>query len=95
MLLTLKQIAMKFGVHVTTIRRACRNQHIPYERLGKLYFFDLARVRAAMRKNGADVLRGGGGLRATGGASRRRAQPTSPRLGKTGASIAQKPRRKK
>ena len=95
MLLTLKQLAMTFGVHVTTIRRACRNQHIPYERLGKLYFFDLARVRAAMQKNGADVLKGGGGLRATAGESRRRAQPTSPRLGKTGASIAQKPRRKK
>lgn len=62
MLLTGKQLAMKLGVHITTIRRACRNEHIPYERLGKLYFFDLDRVREAMRKNGGDVLRGGGGL---------------------------------
>ncbi len=45
MLLTGKQLAMKLNVHITTIRRACRNEHIPYERLGKLYFFDLARVR--------------------------------------------------
>ena len=59
--------------------------HIPYERLGKLYFFDLARVREAMQMNGGNVLAGDGGLRATGGASRRCAQPTSPRLGKTGA----------
>ena len=95
MLLTGKQLAMKLNVHITTIRRACRNEHIPYERLGKLYFFDLARVRQAMRKNGVDLLRSGGGLRATGGESRRCAQPTSPRLGKTGASIAQKPRRAK
>ena len=95
MLLTGKQLAMKLNVHITTIRRACRNEHIPYERLGKLYFFDLARVREAMQKNGADVFTGDGGLRATGGASGRRAQPTSPRLGKTGASIAQTPRRKK
>ena len=95
MLLTGKQLAMKFGVHITTIRRACRNEHIPYERLGKLYFFDLDRVREAMQKNGKNVLSGDGGLRATGGASRRRAQRPSPRLGKTGASIAQKPRGKK
>ena len=95
MLLTGKQLAMKLNVHITTIRRACRNEHIPYERLGKLYFFDLDRVRQAMQRNGADVLRAGDGLRATGGASRRRAQPTRPRLGKTGASIAQTPRRKK
>jgi hypothetical protein len=32
---------------------------------------------------------------ATGGESRRRAQRTRPRLGKTGASIARTPRRKK
>lgn len=95
MLLTGKQLAMKLNVHITTIRRACRNEHIPYERLGKLYFFDLVRVREAMQKNGGDVLNRDGGLRATDGDSGRRAQPTSPRLGKTGASIAQTSRRKK
>ena len=95
MLLTGKQLAMKLNVHITTIRRACRNEDIPYERLGKLYFFDFDRVRQAMQRNGGDVLKGGDGLRATGGESRRRAQRTSPRLGKTGASIAQAPRRKK
>ena len=95
MLLTGKQLAMKLNVHITTIRRACRNDHIPYERLGKLYFFDFALVRQAMQRHGADVLSAGDGLRATDGDSRRRAQPTRPRLGKTGASIANKPRGKK
>ena len=95
MLLTGKQLAMTLNVHITTIRRACRNEDIPYERLGKLYFFDLDRVRQAMQRNGGDVLKGGDGLRATGGASRRRPQRPSPRLGKTGAPIAQKPRGKK
>jgi len=95
MLLTGKQLAMKLNVHITTIRRACRNEDIPYERLGKLYFFDLDRVREAMQRNGGDVLKGGDGLRATGGENRRLAQPTRPRLGKTGASIAQTSRRKK
>jgi len=95
MLLTGKQLAMKLNVHITTIRRACRNEHIPYERLGKLYFFDLARVREAMQKNGGDVLFRNGGLRAAAGESRRRTQRPRPRLGKTGASIAQKPRGKK
>jgi len=95
MLLTGKQLAMKLNVHITTIRRACRNDDIPYERLGKLYFFDFDRVRQAMQRDGENVRRGGAGLRATGGASRRRAQRTRPRLGKTGASIAQTPRRKK
>ncbi len=95
MLLTGKQLAMKLNVHITTIRRACRNEDIPYERLGKLYFFDLDRVREAMQRNGGDVLKGGDGLRATGGENRRRAQPTRPRLGKTGASIARTPQEKK
>ena len=94
MLLTGKQLAMKLGVHITTIRRACRNKHIPYERLGKLYFFDLDRVREAMQKNGGMYSEEAAAC-ATGGKSRRRAQPTSPRLGKTGASIARNPRRKK
>lgn len=92
MLLTAKELARQLDVHITTIRRAYRGEEIPYERLGKLYFFDLDQVRQAMRVHGRDVLHTGQ-RSATGGASRRRAQQTSPRLGKTGASIARKPRR--
>jgi len=95
MLLTAKELAEKLDVHITTIRRAYRTERIPYERLCKMYFFDLEKVRHAMRLNGLTLVGTEDGLRATGGESRRRAQPTSPRLGKTGASIATKPRRKK
>ena len=95
MLLTAKELAQEFDVHITTIRRAYRTGRIPYERLCKMYLFDLEKVRHAMRLNGLTLVGGEDGLRATGGDSGRRAQRTSPRLGKTGASIATKPRRKK
>ena len=95
MLLTAKELAEKFDVHITTIRRAYRMGRIPYERFCKMYLFDLQKVRRAMRLNGLPLEGTADGLRATGGASRRRAQRPSPRLGKTGASIAQTPRRKK
>ncbi len=95
MLLTTKELADTFAVHPSTIRRAYRTGRIPYERFCKMYFFDLEKVREAMRLNGLTELGLAGGLRTTGGVSRRRAQPTSPRLGKTGASIAKKARGKK
>ena len=95
MLLTAKELAQEFDVHITTIRRAYRMGRIPYERLCKMYLFDLEKVRRAMRLNGLTLVGTEDGLRATGGDSGRRAQPTSPRLGKTGASIARKPRRTK
>ena len=95
MLLTAKELAEKFDVHITTIRRAYRTGRIPYERFCKMYLFDLQKVRRAMRFNGLTLEGAENGLRVTDGDSRRRAQPISPRLGKTGASIAQKPRRAK
>ncbi len=95
MLLTAKELAEKFDVHITTIRRAYRMGRIPYERFCKMYLFDLQKVRRAMRLNGLTLEGGEDGLRATDDDSGRRAQPASPRLGKTGASIAQKPRGKK
>jgi len=94
MLLTTKEIADTFGVHPSTIRRAYRAGRIPYERFCKMYFFDLDKVREAMQLNGLTARDLAGGLRAAAGESRRSTQPTSPRLGKTGASIAQAPRRK-
>ena len=95
MLLTAKELAQEFDVHVSTVRRAYRTGRIPYERLCKMYLFDLEKVRHAMRLNGFTLVGTEGGLRATGGDSGRRAQRTRPRLGKTGASIAQTSRRKK
>ena len=95
MLLTAKELAQEFDVHISTVRRAYRTGRIPYERLCQMYLFDLEKVRHAMRLNGFTLAGTEDGRRATGSDSGRRAQPIRPRLGKTGASIAQKPRRKK
>ena len=97
--LTIDELALELQVSVKSIRRAYRKGQIPVERICRFVRFDLDRVKAAMQGNGQGqspfASREQGQRSATGGASRRRAQRTSPRLGKTGASIAQAPRRKK
>jgi hypothetical protein len=59
--------------------------------------FDLDRVKAAMQRKGTrhvgHIESNSSRRSATGSESRRRAQRTRPRLGKTGASIARKERR--
>jgi len=98
-LLRIEQLADILQISVKSIRRAYRKGEIPVERICRFVRFDLDRVKAAMRDNwqGQSLFttRQEGQRSVTGGASRRRAQRTSPRLGKTGASIAQTPRRKK
>lgn len=86
MLLTAKELAKALDVHITTIRRAYRSKRIPYERLCKLYFFDLEKVRTAMLLDGLDLTarRQERTRRASGGASRRRAQQKRPRTVKRG-----------
>ncbi len=93
MLLTAKPLARQLDVHITTIRRAYRGEEIPYERLGKLYFFDLNEVRKAMRMPTRLRASGVGATRPTAQAATRAAD--EPPTGKTGASIAGKPRGKK
>ena len=97
--LTVDELATELKVSVKSIRRAYRKGQIPVERICRFVRFDLDRVKAAMRGNGQGqspfASREQGQRSATGGASRRRAQRPRPRLGKTGASIAQKPRGKK
>ena len=99
LLLTIDQLAAILQISVKSIRRAYRKGEIPVERICRFVRFDLERVKAAMQGNGQGhspfSAQGPGQRSATGGASRRRAQRTRPRLGKTGASIAQKPRGKK
>ncbi len=97
--LTVDELAAVLKVSVKSIRRAYRKGQIPVERICRFVRFDLERVKEAMRGNGEGLSPFSAGTQgqrsATGGASRRRAQRTRPRLGKTGASIAQSPRRKK
>ena len=98
--ITADQLAAKLGVSVKSIRRAYRKGEIPVDRFCRFVRFDLERVKEALKAkgNGPSFVvpkRKGGQRSATAGASRRRAQRPRPRLGKTGASIAQKPRGKK
>ncbi len=98
--LTVDELAAVLKVSPKSIRRAYRKGEIPVDRFCRFVRFDLERVKEALQAKGHRS-----SLRlpqkkeaersAQGGDSRRRAQPARPRLGKTGASIAQTPRRKK
>jgi hypothetical protein len=96
MLLTAKELATALDVHITTIRRAYRKKRIPYERLCKLYFFDLEKVRHAMREGGLEVISVSRDplAGATGGDSRRRAPTISPRSVKRGRNFQKSTRRR-
>ncbi len=98
--LTVDELAAVLKVSPKSIRRAYRKGEIPVDRFCRFVRFDLERVKEALQAKGhrSSLLlpqKKEGQRSATGGASRRRAQRPSPRLGKTGASIAQKPRGKK
>ena len=98
--LTVDELAAVLKVSSKSIRRAYRKGEIPVDRFCRFVRFDLERVKEALKAKGHDLTfvasrRKEGQRSATGGASRRRAQRPSPRLGKTGASIATKPRGKK
>ena len=98
--LTVDELAAVLKVSPKSIRRAYRKGEIPVDRFCRFVRFDLERVKEALQAkgHGSSLLvpqMKEGQRSATGGASRRRAQQASPRLGKTGASIAQAPRRKK
>ncbi len=98
--LTVDELAAVLKVSSKSIRRAYRKGEIPVDRFCRFVRFDLERVKEALKAKGHSLTfvgstRKDGQRSATGGGSRRRAQQTRPRLGKTGASIAQKPRGKK
>ncbi|ULA67146.1 MAG: HTH17 domain-containing protein [Nitrospira sp.] len=98
--LTVDELASALKVSRKSIRRAYRKGEIPVDRFCRFVWFDLERVKEWLKAKGHDVIivvptKNEGQRSATGGGNRRRAQPTRPRLGKTGASIATKPRRKK
>ena len=97
---TVDELAAFLKVSPKSIRRAYRKGEIPVDRFCRFVRFDLERVKEALKAKGHDFSVVGSNIKkgprsAQGGASRRRAQRPRPRLGKTGASIAQKPRGKK
>ncbi len=85
--LTIDELALELQVSVKSICRAYRKGQIPVECICRFVRFDLDRVKAAMQGNGQGqslfTTREQGQRSATGGESRRRAQRTRPRLGKT------------
>jgi hypothetical protein len=89
MLLTPTKAVKTTDTHVWTIRQVYGNSAIRYEPFGKLCLSQRRWERAAMMPDSHYAARNSDGMRATGGESRRRAQRTRPRLGNTGASIAQ------
>ena len=80
--LTAKELATLLQVSIKTVRRAYRNGEIPMVRFRHMVRFDMEQVRRVVEQ---EVVRpslrvvADRGLRATGGASRRRAAKKSPR----------------
>jgi excisionase family DNA binding protein len=98
--LTVDELAAVLKVSPKSIRRAYRKGEIPVDRFCRFVRFDLERVKEALQAkgHGSSLVvpqKKSGTAQRDRRRSRRRAQRTSPRLGKTGASIAQKPRGKK
>jgi excisionase family DNA binding protein len=90
MFLSVKELANELGMSVDSIYRAYRKGEIPAAQICRTLRFDLRKVRRAMEQKAKAMPNSRCATRATGGESRRRATPTRPRLGKTGAFIARK-----
>ena len=89
--LSIKALAAFMGVSTDTIRRAVRKGEIPATRVKTALRFDLHQVRTCLRRN-AEAKYGPHSSRAPGGTAGR-AQDDQPPFGKTGACIAEVPRR--
>ena len=96
-LLTVKELAAELRMSVKSIQRGYRTGEIPVEWMRRMARFDLTKVRRAMARNGRRRMRHLNGKsaeqRATGGVSRRRAQPVSPRSVKRGRNFQGSKRR--
>lgn len=57
-LLSAKQLAIELGVCLNTVKRAYQQKEIPVERIGRVFRFDLERVREAMRRRALEEARG-------------------------------------
>ena len=96
--LTASELAAVLNVSVVSVRRAYWKGLLPVIRFGRMVRFDLDQVRAAIQRNGHGPLgtldnQEGATRRATGGASRRRDGPSSPRIVKRGRKFQPRIRR--
>jgi excisionase family DNA binding protein len=89
-LLSVKELAQSLGVSVDCVYRAFRSGEIPAVQIRRSIRFDYDIVRPILERRAQAMPYERGERSAPGGESRRRAQRTRPRLGKTGASIARK-----
>jgi len=85
-LLTVKELAVQLGISPKTVYRAYRNREIPAVQFRRMLLFDLSEVRGAMKRRAEAMPYQRCTKRATGGASRRRAARSSPRLVRRGRS---------
>ena len=82
--LSVKELAEELGVHEDTIYRAHLKKLIPVKKVCKVLRFDLEKVLKALSEHASTKRPKQTTPRATGGASRRRAKPNSPRSVKRG-----------
>ena len=96
-LLTVKELAAELRMSPKSIQQAYRKGEIPVQWLGRMARFDFAKVQRAMERNGRGRMRRlnttSTQRRATGGASRRRAQQNRPRSVKRGRNFQGSSRR--
>jgi excisionase family DNA binding protein len=85
MLLSVKELAEELGISVDSVYRAYRKGEIPAVQICRMIRFDFEKVRLAMEQKAKRMPYQRCTQRATGGESRRRATPTRPRVGNTGA----------
>ena len=76
--LSVKELAEELGVHEDTIYRAHLKKLIPVKKVCKVLRFDLEKVLKALSEHASAKRPQQTTRRATGGASRRRAQPNAP-----------------
>lgn len=88
--LSVKELAEELGMSVDSIYRAYRRGEIPAAQICRPLRFDLRKGQQPMEKKAKAMTYQRCQQCATGGESRRRALPTRPRVGTTGAFIARK-----
>ena len=85
--LSVKELAEELGVHEDTIYRAHLKKLIPVKKVCKVLRFDLEIVLRALDENASAKRPKHTTRRATGGASRRRAEKKRPRSVKRGRNF--------